>query len=240
MDLSFDTISAYGPNAAMMHYSVSDEHNAVLEPRGFLLVDSGGHYREGSTDITRTYALGPVTEKEKKFYTAVLQGNMRLANAHFLYGCKGMNLDILARGPIWDLEADYRCGTGHGVGYRLNIHEAPNGFRWRVVEERNDSCVLEPGMVTTDEPGYYEEGAFGIRTENELVCCNAVTNEYGQFLQFETITYAPIDLEPVDLTQLSKQEIGWINAYHAVVREVLEPYLEGEELAFLREVTKAV
>lgn len=239
-DLSFDTISAFGANAAMMHYSATPESYAVLKPEGFLLVDSGGHYMEGSTDITRTYALGPVTEKEKKYYTAVLQGNMRLANAKFLYGCSGQNLDILARGPLWDIGADYRCGTGHGVGYCLNVHEAPNGFRWRIVPERNDSHRLEAGQVTTNEPGYYEEGAFGIRTENEMICIRGEKNEYGQFMKFETITYSPIDLEPVIVEMLSETEKNMINNYHEMVYNVLSPYFSGDELDFLRKATEKI
>lgn len=240
LDLSFDTISAYGPNAAMMHYSATPDSFSELKPEGFLLVDSGGHYLEGSTDITRTFVLGPLTDEQKKMYTAVLRSNMNLANARFMYGCRGLNLDILARGPLWDMGLDYRCGTGHGVGYRLNIHEAPNGFRWRVVQERNDSCVLEEGMVTTDEPGYYEEGGYGIRIENEMICRKGMKTEYGQFMEFETITYCPIDLDGVDeryLTYLDKERI---NAYHQMVYKTLEPYFEGDELEFLKYSTRAV
>lgn len=240
LDLSFDTISAYGPNAAMMHYSATPESFSELKPESFLLVDSGGHYLEGSTDITRTFVLGPLTDEQKKMYTAVLRSNMNLANARFMYGCRGLNLDILARGPLWDMGLDYRCGTGHGVGYRLNIHEAPNGFRWRVVQERNDSCVLEEGMVTTDEPGYYEEGGYGIRIENEMICRKGVKTEYGQFMEFETITYCPIDLDGVDeryMTYLDKERI---NAYHKMVYETLEPYFEGDELEFLKYSTREI
>ncbi len=240
LDLSFDTISAYGPNAAMMHYSATPESFVELKPEGFLLVDSGGHYLEGSTDITRTFALGSLSDEQKKIYTLVLKGHMALSNAHFIHGCTGMNLDILARGPLWDLGLDYRCGTGHGVGYRLNIHEAPNGIRWRKVPERNDSCVLEEGMVTTDEPGYYEEGAYGIRIENELICRKGEKTEYGQFMEFENITYCPIDLDAIDekyLTDIDKQRI---NEYHRKVFETLAPYFEGDELEFLKEYTREI
>lgn len=240
MDLSFDTISAYGENAACMHYSAAEEGSAYLKPEGFLLVDSGAHYLEGTTDITRTYALGSLSEKEKRFYTAVLIGCLRLADAKFLYGCKGINLDILARGPVWDMCADYRCGTGHGVGYCLNVHEAPNGFRWRIVSERNDSGVLEAGQITSDEPGYYEDGAFGIRIENEILCKEIEKNEYGTFMGFETITYAPIDLEPVVTDMLSKDDIRRINDYHKLVYEKLSPLFEGEKLEYLRKVCKAI
>ena len=165
IDLSFTTISAYGANAAMMHYSATPESNTELKPEGFLLVDSGGHYYEGTTDITRTFVLGPISDEMKQHFTAVCRSNMKLANAKFLYGACGLNLDILARGPLWDMGIDYKCGTGHGVGYILNVHEGPNGFRWKIVPERHDSGVLEEGMITTDEPGVYLEGKYGIRTE---------------------------------------------------------------------------
>lgn len=240
LDLSFDTICAYGPNAAMMHYSAEPDSFSVLKPEGFLLVDSGGHYKEGSTDITRTYVLGPLTDEQKKMYTAVLRSNMNLASARFLHGCTGLNLDILARGPLWDLGLDYRCGTGHGVGYRLNIHEAPNGFRWRQVQERNDSCVLEEGMVTTDEPGYYEEGGYGIRIENEMICKKGPKTEYGQFMEFETITYSPIDLDGVDVRYLSQVDKDRINAYHKMVYDTIKSYFSGDELEFLKEYTRAI
>ena len=183
IDLSFTTISAYGANAAMMHYSATPESNTELKPEGFLLVDSGGHYYEGTTDITRTFVLGTISDEMKQHFTAVCRSNMKLANAKFLYGACGLNLDILARGPLWDMGIDYKCGTGHGVGYILNVHEGPNGFRWKIVPERHDSGVLEEGMITTDEPGVYLEGKYGIRTENELVCRKAEKNEYGQFME---------------------------------------------------------
>ena len=179
IDLSFTTISAYGANAAMMHYSATPESNTELKPEGFLLVDSGGHYYEGTTDITRTFVLGPISDEMKQHFTAVCRSNMKLANAKFLYGACGLNLDILARGPLWDMGIDYKCGTGHGVGYILNVHEGPNGFRWKIVPERHDSGVLEEGMITTDEPGVYLEGKYGIRTENELVCRKAEKNEWN-------------------------------------------------------------
>ena len=187
IDLSFTTISAYGANAAMMHYSATPESNTELKPEGFLLVDSGGHYYEGTTDITRTFVLGTISDEMKQHFTAVCRSNMKLANAKFLYGACGLNLDILARGPLWDMGIDYKCGTGHGVGYILNVHEGPNGFRWKIVPERHDSGVLEEGMITTDEPGVYLEGKYGIRTENELVCRKAEKNEYGQFMEFEIL-----------------------------------------------------
>lgn len=240
IELSFHTISAYGPNAAMMHYSATPESNAELKPEGFLLVDSGGHYYEGSTDITRTMALGPITDEMREHFTAVCRSNMNLANARFLYGCSGLNLDILARGPLWDLNLDYKCGTGHGVGYVLNVHEGPNGFRWRIVPERKDSGTLEEGMITTDEPGVYLEGKYGIRTENELVCHKGEKNEYGQFMYFENITYAPIDLDAIDPEAMTKRERAMLNEYHAMVYRVLSPYMTAEEDEWLKQYTRAV
>lgn len=240
IDLSFTTISAYGANAAMMHYSATPESDTVLKPEGFLLVDSGGHYYEGTTDITRTFVLGPISDEMKQHFTAVCRSNMKLANAKFLYGACGLNLDILARGPLWDMGIDYKCGTGHGVGYILNVHEGPNGFRWKIVPERHDSGVLEEGMITTDEPGVYLEGKYGIRTENELVCRKAEKNEYGQFMEFENITYAPIDLDGIDPEQMSPREKQMLNDYHKKVYEVLSPYMTEEENEWLKKYTRAI
>lgn len=240
LDLSFDTISAYGPHGAMMHYSATKESNAVLKPEGFLLVDSGGHYLEGTTDITRTFALGTLTEEEKQHFTAVCRSNMNLANAKFLYGCCGINLDILARGPLWDLGIDYRCGTGHGVGHILNVHEGPNGFRWKIVPERNDSGRLEEGMITTDEPGVYIEGKYGIRTENELICVKDEKNEYGQFMRFENITYVPIDLDAILPEEMSAKERRELNEYHQMVYEKVSPYLTDEEREWLKTYTRPI
>lgn len=240
IELSFGTICAYGENAAMMHYSASEESNAELKAEGFLLVDSGGHYYEGTTDITRTMALGPITDEMKLHFTTVCRSNLNLANAKFLHGCRGLNLDILARGPLWDLGIDYKCGTGHGVGYVLNVHEGPNGFRWRVVAERNDSGVLEEGMITTDEPGVYLEGKYGIRIENELVCKKAEKNEYGQFMEFENITFAPIDLDAIDPEEMTRREKKMLNDYHKMVYETLSPYMTDEENEWLKHYTRAI
>lgn len=240
IDLSFDTICAYGPNAAMMHYAATPESDTELKPEGFLLVDSGGHYFEGTTDITRTMALGPVTDEMRLHFTAVCRSNLALANAKFLYGCTGLNLDILARGPLWDMGIDYKCGTGHGVGYILNVHEGPNGFRWRVVPERHDNGTLEEGMITTDEPGVYLEGKYGIRTENELVCHKAEKNEYGQFMCFENITYAPIDLDAIDPNELTGREKKMLNDYHALVYKTISPYMTEEENEWLKKYTRSI
>lgn len=224
----------------MMHYSANEESNAMLKPEGMLLVDSGGQYFQGTTDITRTMALGPLSNELKTHFTAVLRSMINLAKARFLYGCRGVNLDILARGPIWDLNIDYRCGTGHGVGHVLNVHESPNGFRWKIVPERNDSCVLEEGMITTDEPGIYVEGSHGIRIENELITRKGEANEYGQFMYFQTITVAPIDLDAIDAGQLNADEKKWLNDYHKHVYDTLAPYLDEDIQVWLKEYTRAI
>lgn len=240
IDLSFNTICAFNEHGAMMHYSATEESNSPVDKPGFLLIDSGGHYLEGTTDITRTYALGSISKEMKKHYTLVLKAVIGLARAVFMKGCRGVNLDILARGPIWQELIDYKCGTGHGVGYLLSVHEAPNGFRWKIVPERNDSAVLEPGMVTTDEPGIYLENKYGIRIENELLCVEAGSSEFGDFLKFETITYAPIDLDAIDTSLLNKDEKNWLNDYHKMVFEKLSPHMKGEDLEFLTKYTKQI
>ena len=238
---SFDTICAYRANAAMMHYKATKESHAQLEPRDLLLIDSGGQYLEGTTDITRTFALGEVAHEQKVHFTAVLCSMLNLANAKFLYGCTGIGLDILARGPIWDMGIDYRCGTGHGVGYLLSVHEGPNSFRWYKSAGRNEDTVLQAGMVTTDEPGVYIEGSHGIRLENELVCRELENNEYGQFMGFETITCAPIDLDAVLPEEMTARQRRWLNEYHAFVRDTLMDYMQGEEeRAWLCEATRAI
>lgn len=237
---SFETICAYGANAAMMHYQAVPDDYAVLQQEGFLLVDSGGHYLEGTTDITRTIALGTLTEKMKEHFTAVLRANLNLSAAKFLYGCSGQNLDILAREPLWQMGLDYKCGTGHGVGHILNVHEGPNAFRWKKGQNGEDTAVLEEGMITTDEPGVYLEGEYGIRIENELLCRKAEKNEYGQFMQFENITYAPIDLDAVNVGELTDREKKLLNSYHQNVYRVLSFYLTDEEKDWLKEYTRAI
>lgn len=238
---SFDTICAYRENAAMMHYKATETSDAVIEPRDLLLIDSGGQYLEGTTDITRTFAMGEVSQEQKMHFTAVLCSMLNLANAQFLYGCSGISLDILARGPIWDLNLDYRCGTGHGVGHLLSVHEGPNSFRWYKSATRNEDTVLQAGMVTTDEPGIYIEGSHGIRTENELVCKKLISNEYGQFMGFETITCAPIDLDAVIPEQMTARQRRWLDAYHAFVREKLMPLMEDEaERKWLEHATRSI
>ena len=240
LGLSFGTIGAYNSNAAMMHYTATKENTATLRPEGIFLVDSGGQYYQGTTDVTRTIVLGKISNEVKRDFTLTLKGNIRLSKAKFLEGCRGVNLDILARGSLWDLGIDYKCGTGHGVGYLSGVHEAPNGFRWKIVPERNDSCILEPGMVTTIEPGVYTEGSHGIRIENELICQKALENEYGQFLDFETITFAPIDVEAILPELLSDDELKFLNDYHAEVYRKLSGYLTKEEKTWLKKVTEKI
>lgn len=235
---SFNTICAYKEHAAMMHYSSNEETNVELKPEGMLLVDSGGQYLDGTTDITRTFVLGSITEEEKKWFTLALKGHIRLEKANFLYGCRGLNLDILARGPLWDLDMDYQCGTGHGVGHLSNVHEAPNGFRWKIVPERNDSCVLEEGMITSNEPGVYVEGEFGIRHENEMVVVKGNKNFYGQFMHFETLTFVPFNRKGIDKSLLSEDELAWLNDYHASVYEKISPFLTNEEAEWLKEACR--
>ena len=240
LDLSFDTICGYAHHGAIVHYSATPESDIELKPEGFLLVDSGGHYLEGTTDITRTFALGEVTDEMKSDFTRVFRSHTNLANARFKYGCTGLNLDILARAPFWDIDMDYNHGTGHGVGNVLNVHEGPNGFRWKESPDRSEGSILEEGMITTDEPGIYIEGKQGIRTENELICRKGVKNEFGQYMYFENLTYVPIDLDAIDPAQMTSVEIKHLNDYHAMVYEKMSPYFEGEELEFLKKYTRAI
>ena len=239
IELSFDTISAFGENGAMMHYNAKEGNNAKLEEGNFLLVDSGGQYLRGTTDITRTIAIGSLNKQQKKDFTLVAKAMLRLMNCRFLEGCSGINLDIMARGVLWQEGIDYKCGTGHGVGHILNVHEGPNAFRWKI--RQNDVTVaLKEGMITTDEPGVYREGEYGIRTENELLCTKWKENEDGTFLQFEPLTFAPIDLDAIDVEYLNEEDVYALNQYHAQVYEKLAPYLEGEDLAFLKKYTREV
>jgi len=237
---SFGTISAYGANAAMCHYHATKEEESEILADGFYLVDSGGQYYDGTTDVTRTIVVGPVNDEMKLHFTWVLMGTLRLANAKFLYGCRGMNLDYQARGALWQNALDFNHGTGHGVGFVSTVHERPNGIRWRIVPERQDSCVLEEGMFVSDEPGLYIEGSHGIRTENLLICQKAEKNIYGQFMEFETLTFAPIDLDAVDISVMEPSDVRMLNAYHKQVYEKLSPYMTEEENAWLKEATKTI
>ena len=230
--VSFDTIAAYGANAAMMHYHATPGNCTTLAPKGFLLVDCGGQYLDGTTDITRTYTLGELTDNERTYYTYVLKSHIDMAKLQFLNTCTGGNLDVIARAPVWAHGIDYRCGTGHGVGFVGGVHEGPQNLRI------TNHTVFKPGMIVTDEPGIYEEGEVGIRIENELLCCARVKNQYGQFLGFEPITYCPIDLTPVRPELLDADEKEWLNAFHQMVREKLTPHLSAAEAAWLAEKTK--
>ena len=239
LDLSFPTISGYQENAAMMHYEAEPETCKELHSEGMLLVDSGGQYVGGTTDVTRTIVLGPVSDETKEHFTAVAVGMLALTNARFLYGCTGRNLDILARQPMWNRNIDYKCGTGHGVGYILNVHEGPQGIRWRFTEGQSEA-VIEAGMDVTNEPGIYIEGSHGIRTENVMVARNGVRNGDGQFMYFDTLTWVPIDLDAIDPAYMEPREIAWLNDYHAKVYEKIAPLLDEEERAWLKEATRPV
>lgn len=239
VDLSFTTICAFNKNAALMHYHATQEDHSKVEGNGFLLIDSGGQYLDGTTDITRTYALGHISPIQKKHFTMVLQGMLALQNAHFLYGATGISLDILARTPMWEEDIDYQCGTGHGVGHFLNVHEGPQGIRPRP-RLQGEECKLEAGMIVTDEPGIYLEGQYGIRIENELLCVDGVENEYGQFMHFDVLTVAPIDLDAIDVEILTYKEKKWLNDYHQQVYNKVSPFLSEEEKIWLKEYTKEI
>ena len=237
---SFVTIAAYQENAAMCHYHPSEEVCKKLKSEGLLLVDSGGQYLEGTTDITRTYALGPLTEKEKEYYTIVAAAMLKVSTMKFLHGCRGINLDYTIREAFWKRGLDFAHGTGHGVGYLSNVHERPNGLRWKVVPERQDSAVIEPGMICSDEPGLYFAGDFGTRTENLILCVEDEKNEYGQFLKFEFLTKAPIDLEALDTRFMDDADIERLNTYHKDVYETISPYMNEEEKEWLKHVTREI
>ncbi len=224
---SFGTIAAYGANAAMMHYHATAEDHAVLERKGFLLVDCGGTYMDGTTDITRTYPLGPLTEEERLCYTWTLQSHIDIARAIWLDYCTGQTLDSIAREPLWRHLINYRCGTGHSVSFVGNVHEGPHALR------PGNDVRFEPGMVVTDEPGVYEGGRLGIRIENELECREKASNQYGRFLCFEPLTWVPIATSPIVPGVLSRDQIDWLNDYHRRVFEQLAPHLTDEERDWL-------
>ena len=234
---SFSTIAGYGENGASMHYSASEDNYAMCKAKDFLLVDSGGTYKQGTTDITRTFMLGETCDRFKKHYTIVLRSHIDLAMAKFLYGSSGPTLDGICRQPFWENGLDFKHGTGHGVGHVLNVHEGPNNFYWNT---SRGVCVFEEGMITTDEPGYYEEGSHGIRIENELLCLNDFKNEYGQFMKFESLTVCPYDLDPVIVDELTKSERKWLNDYHKMCYEKLSPFMNDYELIKLKEYTREI
>lgn len=235
---SFEPIASYGEHCALMHYTSTPETDVELKEGNVFLTDTGAGFYEGSTDITRTYALGEIPEVMKEHFTLTLMGNLGLANARFLYGCTGLNLDLMARKPLWDRGLDFKCGTGHGMGYLLSIHESPAGFRWRY--RPGETAILEEGMVLTDEPGVYIEGSHGIRLENELLVRKGEENEYGQFMYFETITYIPMDLDAVKAEMLPEETKSQLNTYHKTVYEKVSPYLNDEEKEWLRKYTRAI
>jgi Xaa-Pro aminopeptidase len=232
---SFKTISAYGSNGALPHYSPSSESDAVIGADAFYMVDSGAQYLTGTTDVTRTMYFGNPTDEEKENYTLVLKGMINLSMAVFPSGTKGSQLDALARRFLWEKGKNFLHGTGHGVGHYLNVHEGPQSIR---CEE--SAVALFPGMVTSDEPAIYIEGKYGIRIENLLVCKFHETTDFGDFLSFETLTLCPIDTKTVNITMMNRDEIKWLNDYHARVYDLLSPHLENEEIEYLKTVTEAM
>ena len=233
--ISFDTIAGYGAHGAIVHYEATEESDAPLQPRGLLLLDSGAQYLDGTTDITRTIALGPVTEEERRVYTLVLKGHIRLQMLKFPDGACGSQLDAVVRSPLWEVGLNFLHGTGHGVGAYLNVHEGPHQIRmeWK-------PAPLHAGMTVTDEPGIYMEGKFGVRIENTLLVTPYTTTEFGSFLQFEPLTLCPIDLRSADLTLLTAEERAWLNGYHSMVRQRLLPLLDEEHRQWLRKATAQI
>lgn len=232
---SFGTIMAYGPNAAIVHYEPTIESNADVEPRGLLLIDSGGQYADGTTDITRTFALGPVTDEERLHYTLTLKGTIGLATSVFPEGTRGTQLDTFCRQAMWSYGIDYGHGSGHGVGYCLNVHEGPQNISKKPID-----VSIEKGMLTSDEPGIYVEGSHGVRIENLTVCVEAKRTSFGTFLAFDTVTLFPIDTAPIMVNLLTPHEVKWLNDYHVKVYEALSPHLDGDDLAWLRKACQPI
>ena len=239
LEQSFDPILAYGAHGAIVHYEPTEETDIPLEPHGLCLADTGAQYLEGTTDITRTVALGPLTDEEKRIYTLVLRGHLQLGAAKFLYGCTGENLDMLARTPLWENGLDYNHGTGHGVGFVLGVHEGPERVHWDMNRQKRH-CVIEEGMIFSNEPGIYLAGKFGVRIENLVVVREAERTEFGRFLKLEPLTLVPYDRDAIDLTMLSSRDVELLNDYHAKVCAAISPYLQGDELNWLKEVTAPV
>lgn len=235
VDLSFNSISAYMGNAAMMHYSPSHENETELKPEGFYLIDSGGNYLDGTTDITRTVCLGPLSPTMKRDFTLVLKSHIDLCLAHFLDGTTGANLDILARHPLWKEGLDYKCGTGHGVGFFLNVHEGPQNFSQRLID-----IPLKPGMTTTNEPGIYKENEYGIRTENTMLCVEDRNTDSGIFYKFEVISFCPIDIRAIVPEMLNTSQKEWLNNYHSEVYSKLNAYLTKTEKKWLKTMTQPI
>ena len=235
MGESFDTIAGYKEHGAIVHYSATPESDVPLQPKGFLLLDSGAQYLDGTTDITRTIALGELTEEEKTDYTLILKGHIALAMAKFPVGTRGAQLDVLARMPIWKYGMNFLHGTGHGVGHFLSVHEGPQSIRMN-----ENPVVLQPGMVTSNEPGVYKAGSHGIRTENLTLVCKDKEGMFGDYLKFETITLCPICKKGIVKEMLTNEEIEWLNNYHQIVYEKLSPNLNEEEKVWLQEATASI
>lgn len=232
-EASFDTICGYEQNAAIIHYKANENSCSKLENKGLLLVDSGGQYLDGTTDITRTFVLGECSKEKKENFTLVLKGLIRLSKAKFLYGSTGTNLDILARESMWEKGINYNHGTGHGIGFFLNVHEGPQSIRMQY-----NSQILEEGMVLSNEPGIYIANSHGIRLENEIIVKKCEKTSFGQFMNFETLTYAPIDLDGVLFEMLTKEEIDWLEGYHKMIFEKLIPFLTTEEINWFKQFIK--
>ena len=232
---SFATICGYKEHAAMMHYFATAESDYELEKAEMLLLDSGGQYYGGTTDITRTIVLGPITEEQRLHFTLVVKAHIGLARAKFLHGATGSNLDVLARQPIWEHGLDYKCGTGHGIGYFLSVHEGPQNF-----SQSPSNVKLEKGMIITNEPGIYLEGRYGIRIENEMLVVEDSETEFGKFMRFEPVTFCPIDLNGIDPNLLTLEEKAWLNDYHKLVFEKLSPHLEEAQREWLKHATREI
>lgn len=238
---SFETISGYAEHGAIVHYQATEETDKELFPDNFLLVDSGGQYLGGTTDITRTIFLGKeADDMQKMHYTAVLRGNLNLCAAKFMHGCSGTALDYAARKPLWDIGLDFNHGTGHGVGCFLNVHERPNAFRYKLSKEPGGNPVLEEGMVTSDEPGIYLEGKYGIRLENLILCVKREKNEYGQFMGFEPLTFVPFERRAIEKKFMNEEERMLLNTYHDMVYKKISAFLEPEEREWLKEECKCL
>lgn len=234
---SFEPIMGYGEHGAIIHYSATDKTNVPLEPKGFLLSDTGAHYLEGTTDVTRTFVLGELTEDMKYHYTLVLKGHLNLLSSVFKEGCSGLNLDYIARKPIWDAGLDYNHGTGHGVGYLMNVHEGPQAIRHRKTPGRQEDTPFKVGMITSNEPGLYFPGKYGIRLENLMLCVEKERNDYGTFLGFKVLTLCPFEASAINVSQLNNEELRTLNEYHSLVYNTLSPYLNKDEKKWLKCVT---
>lgn len=234
LDQSFAPIFGYGEHGAIIHYSATEETNVVMKDKGLCLIDTGAHYYDGTTDVTRTVVLGELTKEEKEAFTIVLKGNLNLANTTFVYGTTGANIDCVARRPLWEKGMDFNHGTGHGVGYILGVHEGPQN----ISKNSKSKTKLEEGMIVSDEPGFYKEGKFGIRHENLLLCKKGIKNEYGQFMVCDVLTMVPFDSDGIDLSLMNEDEVDYLNNYHKKVYENISPYLNEEEKKWLKNSTK--